>query len=211
MKLSHLLLNLPRFSRESLLLRHLIPLWHDSRFQLDVSGHLRLIEGLFLFDQALRVPPGGTVVEIGSYLGRSTTFIAAALARIAGFPKVHAVDTFTGIGVPGEDGRSTLLAFQVNTAPYRDLIVIHQAYAHEIAEFWKYPIDMLFIDGDHSFEGCSQDIMAWVRHLSKGGLVCFHDYTNSPDVRRAVDTHFRPWVSKGSMGINGSMFYGRKL
>ncbi len=51
--------------------------------------------------------------------------------------------------------------------------------------------DFVFIDADHSYEGCKADIEAWVPKLKPDGLLCGHDYEN-PDcpqfgVKRAVD------------------------
>jgi hypothetical protein len=52
-------------------------------------------------------------------------------------------------------------------------------------------LDFVFIDADHSYEGCRADIQAWMPKLKPGGLLSGHDYDN-PDfqkfgVKRAVD------------------------
>lgn len=44
-----------------------------------------------------------------------------------------------------------------------------------VGKLWTNPIDLLIIDGDHSFEGCRKDIFAWWSHVKPGGLVFFHD------------------------------------
>ena len=36
-------------------------------------------------------------------------------------------------------------------------------------------IDLLFIDGDHSYDGVQADIFAWILHVAPGGVVAFHD------------------------------------
>lgn len=50
------------------------------------------------------------------------------------------------------------------------------------------PVDLIFIDGDHSYEGCRGDIEVWAPHVRRGGLVVLHDYANAPwgDVQGAV-------------------------
>lgn len=50
--------------------------------------------------------------------------------------------------------------------------------------------DLVFVDGDHSYEGCSGDITSWLPRVKKGGFMAFHDYTRDvwPDVARAVDS-----------------------
>lgn len=36
--------------------------------------------------------------------------------------------------------------------------------------------DMIFIDGDHSYEGCKADIQSWIPNLKAGGVLAIHDY-----------------------------------
>lgn len=49
-------------------------------------------------------------------------------------------------------------------------------------------IDLVFIDGDHSYEGCRSDIAAWAPKVKPGGFVTGHDYSrNFPGVIQAVD------------------------
>lgn len=201
--------SMPRYFTESFLLRHLIRL-KFGRVDLEVPGHLRLIEGLFLYDEALKLPAGGVAVEIGSYLGRSTTFIGAALKRRVKPATLHAIDTFTGIGVPGDEGNDSLTRFKKNTAPYASVIRVHQGYSTDVIKTWNAPIDMLWIDGDHSYEACSRDIQDWVPFVKTGGLVAFHDYAHPCGVAEAVCEHMRPLERRGSAGLNGSIYYARK-
>ena len=37
------------------------------------------------------------------------------------------------------------------------------------------PVDFLFIDGDHSYEGLRADWQAWKNHVAAGGIVALHD------------------------------------
>ncbi len=52
-------------------------------------------------------------------------------------------------------------------------------------------LDFVFIDADHSYEGCAADIAAWAPQIRPGGLLCGHDYQNPGfpqfGVTRAVD------------------------
>ncbi len=45
-----------------------------------------------------------------------------------------------------------------------------------VGKLWGKPIDLLVIDGDHSFEGCRKDILAWWPHVKAGGILFCHDY-----------------------------------
>lgn len=51
-------------------------------------------------------------------------------------------------------------------------------------------LDFVFIDADHSYEGCSRDIAVWQSKIKPGGLLSGHDYGNlchPYGVKRAVD------------------------
>jgi hypothetical protein len=67
-----------------------------------------------------------------------------------------------------------------------------------MAESWERPVSLIFVDGDHSYEGVLRDTR-WIDHLLPGGLVIFHDCYEwgveedrvvravCPDVNKAVD------------------------
>jgi hypothetical protein len=60
-------------------------------------------------------------------------------------------------------------------------------------EFSDGHFDLVFIDGDHSFEGVREDIEAWWPKVRKGGWIGGHDYLktgNFPGVHKAVDMSF---------------------
>lgn len=60
-------------------------------------------------------------------------------------------------------------------------------------EWQEGEVDMVFIDGDHSYEGCSGDIKAWKPHIRYKGIMALHDYQKPadnkphPGVDQAVD------------------------
>lgn len=54
------------------------------------------------------------------------------------------------------------------------------------------PIDMIFIDDGHLRDDVEGDIVCWIEHVDRGGIVAFHDYGRNewPDVREVVDQYF---------------------
>lgn len=46
----------------------------------------------------------------------------------------------------------------------------------DVVRNWNVPLDLVYIDGDHSYQGCQADIHAWEQHLKLGGLMVFDDY-----------------------------------
>lgn len=81
---------------------------------------------------------------------------------------------------------------------HEDSKIIGQAWSAQ--DVWGSP-DLIFVDGEHSYEGCKGDIEAWLPHVKPGGLLVVHDYRKAnippttdgphpkdwPGVDRAVD------------------------
>ena len=71
---------------------------------------------------------------------------------------------------------------------------------------WHRWIDLIHIDGDHSYEGCKRDISNWSKHIRQGGIIAFHDYASHRSLRDAINEEFDPeiWqmlVIKGNPGL----------
>jgi hypothetical protein len=67
----------------------------------------------------------------------------------------------------------------------------------EVGKLWEHgAVDLVFVDGDHSIEGCKGDIVNWVTHLKPGGLMVFHDYGGPywGDVKIVVDEFMAGWI-----------------
>ena len=57
--------------------------------------------------------------------------------------------------------------------------------SQEVGARWTDPIDILFVDGDHSYAGALADIQHFAPHVVVGGY-CLVDDWDMPEVRRAV-------------------------
>jgi predicted O-methyltransferase YrrM len=170
-----------------------------------LPGYLAPEEGRCLHWLALQVPPGCIAVEIGSFKGKSSAFIASGLTPSA---RLACVDVWENRAMPYDPPEDVLPEFQRNVAPYLDKIDIHRGLSADIARKWRPLIDLLFIDGDHSYEGCLGDIEAWLPHVRRGGWVAFHD-SGQEGVARALRERF-PRASR-SLGVqSGSIFAARK-
>jgi len=55
---------------------------------------------------------------------------------------------------------------------------------------WDKPIDVLYIDGDHTYEGVKADFENLVPHVKEGGLIFMHD-TNAQRCGYGVDKFFK--------------------
>lgn len=141
----------------------------------------------------------GPVVEIGSYCGKSTVYLAAGAAETGNL--VVAVDHHRGnpemrfgfdchdpdVIDPFLDAHDTLLHLRrtLRQAGVEDHVMIVAAPSEVAARFWATPIGMLFIDGDHSYDGCHRDYAAWAPNIVASGTLVFHDAT-IPDIDRVT-------------------------
>jgi predicted O-methyltransferase YrrM len=76
------------------------------------------------------------------------------------------------------------------------------------ARFWTKPIDVLYIDGDHTYIGVLKDIVSWIPHVKSGGVVLFDDYNDVTGVKQAINDTIKghPAIVKED-GINQEMYY----
>ncbi|MBB3204281.1 putative O-methyltransferase YrrM [Rhodopirellula rubra] len=157
-----------------------------------------------LFELVLEGGPH-VVVEIGSYLGASTCFMANALKRLKSVPVLYAVDTWRNDAMP-EGERDTYDEFCSNLDSYGSTVQKIRSTSAEAASRFTKPIDLLFIDGDHSYEGVLNDWIAWSKHLASGATVVMHDSGWAAGVQRVIEENIRPrLVSEGSLP---NMFWG---
>lgn len=109
-------------------------------------------------------------VEIGVWHGVNTLRIRAAMDP-AGV--VTGVDPFP----PGRLGFSIprWIALAETARSSNGRLRLIRKTSREAALGWNEPVDFLFIDGDHTYDGLRADWNAWRPHLVLGGIVCLHD------------------------------------
>jgi predicted O-methyltransferase YrrM len=161
-----------------------------------IQSHLTSRERLELFNLAGAI---GTrsIVEIGSYLGASATALGAGLKNAKNdAARIYCVDTWNNDAMT-EGQCDTYAAFLENTAPYRKWIVPTRGWSAEVAATIASSVgrvDLLFIDGDHSYSGCLADWRAYADLLRPGARVAFHDVGWADGVQRVIDEAVRPLV-----------------
>jgi MMP 1-O-methyltransferase len=117
-------------------------------------------------------------VEIGVYEGSSALVLVEALPIDA---DLHLIDPFDSLGPwPGvmnpPDERATRTV--VERAARRlggPRVHWHVALSQQVGRGWTRPIDLVFIDGDHSEGACGLDWELWNGYVTPGGVVAFHD------------------------------------
>lgn len=151
-----------------------------------IPTHMTTQERLALLQAALNLPPGFSIVEVGSYLGASTAFMAYAATTKSGV--VHAIDTWQNESMGAEGLRDTYAEFLTNTLPFAHFIRTHRGRSVDVAKR-DAPIDcdLLFIDGDHHVDAVIADLQHWLPSLKPGGMLAMHDIDH-PEVKQAFDT-----------------------
>jgi predicted O-methyltransferase YrrM len=137
-----------------------------------------------LFQLAHRCPPNARVLEVGSYLGASTCYLAAGLRGTGA--SITCIDTWQNQTMP--DGiRDTLAEFESNLKSVRQQInLIHKASSDvTLAELEK-PFDLIFLDGDHSYRQTKADFDNFSRLVAKEGTLVFHDSMFFEGVSRVI-------------------------
>ena len=141
---------------------------------------------------------GNTILEIGRYWGGSTVLLAMATHNSD--VNVVSVDVVTGCHDPDVDD-------WLNEYEEKDRIDIRVDNSHAMENI---PLSMLFVDGDHSYEGGKRDFIHHWNHLN--GYCLAHDFGDPtcPGVTQFIDE----WINDGyADGIEqeGTMVVLKKL
>lgn len=135
----------------------------------EVEGWLTQPEGRLLYHLARNCRRGHAIVEIGSYQGKSTIWLAHG-AKDGNRPKLYVIDPHNGIP-------PTLDRFLANIhkASVDDIVVPIVKKSEDAAQDVAEPIDLVFVDGNHSFEYVKKDFDLWFPKITMGGTMAFHD------------------------------------
>ncbi len=160
-----------------------------------IKGFLDPEEGARLYELAAKTIGLGPCLEVGSYCGKSTVYLAAAVAEAGG--QVFAVDHHRGSeehqqGEEYHDGSlfddqvqkmDTFPEFRrtLDRAGLSDAVVPIVAGTRVAGRHWHTPLGMVFIDGGHSEEAALTDYRTWAPHIVPGGVLAIHDIFPNPE------------------------------
>lgn len=146
----------------------------DARSGMDIPGLIGDEEYRLLYKLS-KENKIGPIVEIGSFTGLSTTALGYGSKNGKRFPVFsidpHDIDY-------GMDGCEISTHFFRNMISHGLLDVVRpiETLSAVPVKNWNYGIGLLWIDGDHSYEGCRQDVNNWLPHVAVNGKIVFHDY-----------------------------------
>jgi hypothetical protein len=157
-----------------------------------IEGWLTPAQAQVLFDAAGTVAPGGQIVEIGSFRGRST--VALALGAPAGVDIV-AIDPHAG----NDRGPQEIQGYETEAAGDHEAFLANLARAG-VAERIRHvrafssdahgevagAVDLLWVDGAHRFGPARDDVRRWGDRVVGGGRMLVHDSWSSVGVTAAL-------------------------
>lgn len=107
----------------------------------------------------------GVIVEIGRYRGGSLLLLTLSSPS----SKIYSVDVSSKY-----NNVALKLCDKFRVPANRYEMITNDSI--QVAKKWESEIDLLFIDGDHTFEGVYSDLLHWVPHVKVSGTILVHDY-----------------------------------
>jgi len=164
----------------------------------EIEGWLTDSQAAVILEEMRFVPIGGTVVELGSWKGRSTALLGMGAAQADREIRVYAVDHFFGspdeLGIDHHDAQldddGVYPEFLENLSKIGVLgstvVPIRATFEAALTELKDGTVDLMFIDGDHGAGETLRVFDVAEAKVKPGGCVIFHDY-NWPKVRADLD------------------------
>ena len=115
-------------------------------------------------------------VEVGSARGKSACHIGLALAENER-GVLYAIDPHTPTAWSDDQSTDTwpIITRNLRRLGLEQRVRVVRQDSTAAAGDWREPIDLLFIDGDHSYEGVRRDWEAFSPFVKPSGVVVFHD------------------------------------
>lgn len=147
--------------------------WHPQEISEVVSwqGHIPFAFSL------IRIAQPSCFVELGTHKGDSYLAFCEAVKRYSLPTKCFAVDTWKGDAQTGYYGKDVLQQLRLKHDSQYDAFseLMRSTFDDAVTCFEDGSIDLLHIDGLHSYEAVRNDFNNWQPKLSDCGIVLFHD------------------------------------
>ena len=160
-----------------------------------IKGFLEQKEGKALYEACKFSFKNGNCAEIGSYCGKSACYIGLACKEVGS--KLYSIDHHRGSEEQqyGEEyfdeelydfslnRVNTLPIFLKNVKKYKLQDYIEPIVMTSIDASLSVPdnLDLIFIDGSHTFESARNDYLHWKPKLRPGGILAIHDVYDSEE------------------------------
>lgn len=186
-----------------------------SNIALSIPGMISPRSGQMLYSLCAFQCARGDVVEIGSWQGRSSSFLARA-AKDSNNGRFYAIDHFKGntgketsYVIGSQDLSDLKQGFLKNMARLKLENHVHLLEMPNIqaaTEFEDGSVRFLFIDGDHTYEGVCRDLKLFTRKLCAHAIIVFDDFShNFPGLLVAVDQFLKQFPNSLVMSYENTL------
>ena len=167
----------------------------------------------FVYD-LIRWRQPAVTVELGTHFGCSFFALVQALADAQSRGSIYAVDTWKGDPHAGEYGEEVLETFSTNlqtleerTADRQIEVKVHRkTFAEALPEFELNSIDLLHIDGCHTYEALKEDFESWLPKLAPNGIILLHDI--APDSGYGSSEYYAEQIESQFSGFSFNHDFG---
>jgi GR25 family glycosyltransferase involved in LPS biosynthesis/predicted O-methyltransferase YrrM len=151
-----------------------------------------------------KFPSGSKFVEVGSWKGKSSAYMAVEIANSRKEIDFYCVDTWEGSIEHKNNTEISMLydIFLSNMKPVESYYTpLKMKSLDAVSRFGDHSLDFVFIDASHEYEDVKADIIAWLPKIKPGGILAGHDYYISdfdyyPGVKQAVNEEFSEFEAK---------------
>lgn len=178
----------------------------------NIDGWLSIHEGEFLYKTAKNCTGKGVIVEIGSWKGKSTIWLAKGSQAGHHIP-VYAIDPH--IGAPEHHiiinpNIWTFDEFKKNIQQAGVIEIVKPIVnrSENVARTWNQPIEFLWVDGAHAYQSAKLDFDSWYPHVIDGGIIAYHD--NFGEVKTVVKEKIFLSLFFRECGLVDSIGFGTK-
>lgn len=174
------------------------------RLELRITGsHAEVwqsIDGFFDFSGpysgfAFDAPDNAHFVEVGSWQGKSTIYLATQLRAMGKRFRLDAVDTWDGgrdaalhpkiAELGGADALFNRFQNNVRRADFADYILpVRMDSVAAANQYADESLDVVYLDGGHDYEQVRADLHAWYPKVKSGGIIAGHDFVFEHPVSR---------------------------
>lgn len=170
-----------------------------------IPGYITKYEAFVLYMVAQNQGRYGNVMEIGSFLGRSSVIIAKALVDLNSVNRLTCIDNFSKVESSKYhlkiDNPRREFERNINNIGLTEYIELIEGDSSEILEKIANPFSFVFIDGAHTKEQIEVDYNYSMRILQKGGVMAIHDYRNEN-----VSQEYTDWIEENIVKRKDSIY-----
>jgi|CXWL01.1.fsa_nt_gi predicted O-methyltransferase YrrM len=170
----------------------------DQLISIGLADWVNIEDIMNIFDAVFNLEPGQIYLEIGVAYGASLS-----VACIAAMDGVN----IYGIDVIDQSGRADNIQKMLDLYDRKFTHFFINSDSQMEAKGWnRGPIDVLYIDGDHSPEGVMRDLISWLPRVKNGGKIIFDDYNDKTGVKQVVDRLILNNQMYKNQTVNGESF-----